>query len=184
MRIITGKYGGRPLKSIPTNHTRPTTDMVKEAMFHMAGPYFNGGTALDLYSGSGALGIEAVSRGIDKAYLVDKNRAAAKVIEENIEMTKEPDKFEVIEKDSTMALDLLASQELKFKVVILDPPYKEERIIEDIYKIIDLDLFADTAMIICETDSDVDLPEQIDRFNMLKQKNHGQTNIYIYLSRR
>ena len=99
-------------------------------------------------------------------------------------MTKEPDKFEVIEKDSTMALDLLASQELKFKVVILDPPYKEERIIEDIYKIIDLDLFADTAMIICETDSDVDLPEQIDRFNMLKQKNHGQTNIYIYLSRR
>ena len=74
MRIITGKYGGRPLKSIPTNHTRPTTDMVKEAMFHMAGPYFNGGTALDLYSGSGALGIEAVSRGIDKAYLVDKNR--------------------------------------------------------------------------------------------------------------
>ena len=70
MRVVSGSAKGRPLKAVPGNGTRPTTDKVKEALFSMIGPYFEGGTALDLFAGSGGLGIEALSRGMDKAVLL------------------------------------------------------------------------------------------------------------------
>ena len=69
MRVVSGKCKGHPLKAVPGNTTRPTTDKVKESIFNMIGPYFDGGIALDLFGGSGGLGIEALSRGIDKAIL-------------------------------------------------------------------------------------------------------------------
>src|SRR5690625_1803012 len=76
MRIISGTYGGRRLESLPGRNTRPTGDKLKETMFNIIGPYFSGGKVLDLYAGSGALGIEAVSRGMDEAVLVDNNHTA------------------------------------------------------------------------------------------------------------
>ena len=90
MRIVSGDFGGRPLKAVPGNATRPTTDKVKEALFNMIGPYFDGGRSLDLYAGSGGLSIEGVSRGIDEAVLVDRQYAAIKTIKENIVVTKQP----------------------------------------------------------------------------------------------
>ena len=84
MRVISGEYGGRRLKALDGDNTRPTTDKVKESIFNMIGPYFDGGMALDLYSGSGGLAIEAVSRGMDKSVCIEKNFAALKVIKENI----------------------------------------------------------------------------------------------------
>ncbi|MGQ4819874.1 RsmD family RNA methyltransferase, partial [Enterococcus faecium] len=77
------------LKALDGDNTRPTTDKVKESIFNMIGPYFDGGMALDLYSGSGGLAIEAVSRGMDKSICIEKNFAALKVIKENIAITKE-----------------------------------------------------------------------------------------------
>lgn len=88
MRVISGNYRGRRLIPVPGNQTRPTADKVKESMFNMLGPYFDGGQALDLYAGTGALGIEAVSRGMDHATLVDKQYAAIKTIKQNVELTK------------------------------------------------------------------------------------------------
>lgn len=72
MRVVAGEFGGRKLKTLTGSNTRPTTDKVKGAIFNMIGPYFDGGNALDLFSGSGSLGIEAVSRGMDQAVLVEK----------------------------------------------------------------------------------------------------------------
>ena len=107
MRIITGEYGGRKLKAVPGNNTRPTTDKVKESIFNIIGPYFDGGVCLDLFAGSGGLAIEAVSRGMEKAVLIDQDPLAIKTIKENISVTKEADKFDVYRNDANRAITLL-----------------------------------------------------------------------------
>ncbi|MER2180593.1 MAG: RsmD family RNA methyltransferase, partial [Desemzia incerta] len=109
MRVITGEYGGRRLKAVPGESTRPTTDKIKESLFNMIGPYFDGGNCLDLFAGSGGLAIEAVSRGMDKAVLIDKAPAAIKVIQENIAVTKEEEKFKVIRGDAARVIKNLKS---------------------------------------------------------------------------
>src|SRR5699024_10406332 len=109
MRIISGTYGGRPLESLPGQNTRPTGDKLKETLFNIIGPYFSGGKVLDLYAGSGALGIEAVSRGMDEAVLVDNNHTAVNVIKENINITKESFKFDVLNTYSDASLTLFGN---------------------------------------------------------------------------
>ncbi|WP_044772692.1 RsmD family RNA methyltransferase, partial [Streptococcus suis] len=80
MRIVSGSYGGRPLKTLDGKTTRPTSDKVRGAMFNMIGPYFEGGRVLDLYAGSGGLSIEAISRGMESAVLVERDRRAQAII--------------------------------------------------------------------------------------------------------
>ncbi|MEG0267798.1 MAG: 16S rRNA (guanine(966)-N(2))-methyltransferase RsmD, partial [Carnobacterium sp.] len=119
MRVISGKYGGRKLKSVPGESTRPTSDKVKESIFNILGPYFDGGRCLDLFAGSGGLSIEAISRGIDHAVLVDKNSAAIKIIKENIEMTKEANKFDVYRNDANRAIEMLAAKNNPFDILFI-----------------------------------------------------------------
>ena len=88
MRVIAGKYKSRQLKSVKSNLTRPTTDHNKENMFNIIGPYFQGGNVLDLFAGSGGLGIEALSRGCDYLYSVDNQFAAFQVIKDNLKLLK------------------------------------------------------------------------------------------------
>ena len=95
MRIISGKYAKRNLFTLKSRKTRPTSDKVKESLFNSLGQFFNGETVLDLYAGSGALGIEAVSRGCSKATLVDINYAAVEIIKKNVALTKDEQKFSV-----------------------------------------------------------------------------------------
>ena len=87
MKIVSGIYGGRPLKTLEGKTTRPTSDKVRGAVFNMIGPYFEGGRVLDLYAGSGGLSIEAVSRGMSSAVLVERDRKAQAVVAENIQMS-------------------------------------------------------------------------------------------------
>lgn len=108
MRVVSGNYGGRPLKTLAGKTTRPTTDKVKGAIFNMIGPYFEGGRVLDLFAGSGSLAIEAISRGMDHALLVEKDRAAQQVILENIKMTKEPEKFQLLKMSAERVLSNLS----------------------------------------------------------------------------
>ena len=88
MRVIAGKFKSRQLKSVDSSHTRPTTDKNKENLFNMIGPYFDGGICLDLFGGSGGLGIEALSRGMDELYSVDKQYKAFATIRENFKLLK------------------------------------------------------------------------------------------------
>ena len=96
MKIVSGIYGGRPLKTLDGKTTRPTSDKVRGAIFNMIGPYFEGGRVLDLYAGSGGLSIEAISRGMSSAVLVEKDRRAQSIVKENIQMTKESSKFQLL----------------------------------------------------------------------------------------
>lgn len=180
MRIISGTYGGRPLESLPGDFTRPTGDKLKETLFNMIGPYFTGGKVLDLYAGSGALGIEAVSRGMDEAVLVDKSRSAIDIISTNIEMTKEEAKFEVLNTVSDAALSQLANRHEKFTLIFLDPPYEDQEIEQDIRKIIQQDLLNDVALIVCETADGVSLPEEIEDVQLWQTRDYKNTKITIY----
>src|SRR5690606_32139538 len=114
----------RPLKAVPGKNTRPTTDKVKEALFSMIGPYFSGGYALDLFAGTGALGIEALSRGIDKAIFIDADKGSTQVIRDNLQATGLVDRAEVFRNDAEKALKALARRRLRLHLVFLDPPYR------------------------------------------------------------
>lgn len=177
MRVVAGNYGGRPLKTLAGKTTRPTTDKVKGAIFNMIGPYFEGGRVLDLFSGSGSLAIEAVSRGMDNAVMVEKDRSAQLVIAENIKMTKEEKKFQLLKMPAERALANLSGQ---FNLVLLDPPYAKESIVANLEEMQEKDLLADDVIVVCETDKDVDLPEHIGQLSMSKEKVYGISKVTIY----
>ena len=178
MRVVAGKYGGRPLKTLEGKTTRPTTDKVKGAIFNMIGPYFDGGQVLDLYAGSGSLAIEAISRGMVSAVLVEKDRRAQAIISQNISMTKEKERFELLKMESNRALELVTGQ---FDLVLLDPPYAKEQIVSDIIKMIERELLSDDVLVVCETDKSVDLPEEIADLGIWKQKIYGISKVTVYV---
>lgn len=180
MRVISGEYGGRTLKALKGTNTRPTNDKVKEALFHIIGPYFDGGIVLDLYSGSGSLGIEAVSRGMDKAYLVDKNAEAISVINENVSMTKEDQKFVVWRKTDDQALAELNRVGQKLDLILLDPPYADQQLKRILEKIVEFDLLNPHAVIVCETDKSVDLDFAAESFSLYKEKVYRSSKITFF----
>ena len=178
MRVVAGTFGGRPLKTLDGKITRPTTDKVKGAIFNMIGPYFDGGRVLDLFSGSGSLAIEAISRGMDEAVLVERNRQAQAIITENIKMTKAQNQFHLLKMDANKAIGVLKGP---FDLVLLDPPYAKEEIIKNITDLEDAGLLSEEVMIVCESDKAVDLPEEISHFCIWKQKTYGISKVTVYV---
>lgn len=178
MRVVAGTFGGRPLKTLDGKITRPTTDKVKGAIFNMIGPYFDGGRVLDLFSGSGSLAIEAISRGMDEAVLVERNRQAQAIITENIKMTKAQNQFHLLKMDANKAIGVLKGP---FDLVLLDPPYAKEEVIKNITDLEDAGLLSEEVMIVCESDKAVDLPEEISHFGIWKQKTYGISKVTVYV---
>lgn len=180
MRVVAGEFGGRKLKAVPGSATRPTTDKVKEALFNIIGPYFDGGNSLDLYGGSGGLSIEAVSRGIQTAVLIDHHYQAIKTIKDNVAMTKQAQRFEIYKQDAQKALNLLADRKYQFNLVFLDPPYAQQKIESDLVRMSELKLLSDRALIIAETDQNAHLAEQVPGFEFVKRQDYGITVLTIY----
>jgi len=178
MKIVSGIYGGRPLKTLEGKTTRPTSDKVRGAIFNMIGPYFEGGRVLDLYAGSGGLSIEAVSRGMSSAVLVERERKAQAVIAENIQMTKEVSKFQLLKMEADRALEQVGGT---FDLVFLDPPYAKEQIVADIEKMAERNLFSQEIMVVCETDKSVELPEEIACLGIWKEKVYGISKVTVYV---
>ena len=127
MRIIAGKYSSRRLTTLKGDATRPTLDKVKEAVFSSLGGMFDGGTVLDLYSGSGAIGLEAISRGFDQAVLVDMSHAAVSIIHKNAEALQCEEQCEILCMRDFRALEYLKNQGMVFDLVYLDPPYRKQK---------------------------------------------------------
>lgn len=125
MRVIAGKCRSLPLKTIPGRDTRPTTDRIKETLFNILQPYIPGCRFLDLFAGSGAIGIEALSRGADSCCFVEQNRKTADIIRENLAFTKLGDDAEVLVMDAMQAVRFLGGRQgsRPFDVVFMDPPY-------------------------------------------------------------
>ncbi|NRO56807.1 Ribosomal RNA small subunit methyltransferase D [Lactobacillus helveticus] len=134
---------------------------------------------MDLYAGSGALGIEAVSRGYDHASLVDINHAACSIIKKNVALTKEENLFSVYNMRSNAALKLFAENQEKFDLVFLDPPYAKEKIAKDMLQMNKLGLLNSSATIVAETDDHTELGD-ISGFSLIKEHHLGKTIVRIY----
>ena len=144
----------------------------------MIGPYFEGGRVLDLYAGSGGLSIEAVSRGMSSAVLVERDRKAQTIVAENIRMTKEVGKFQLLKMDAERALEQVSGE---FDLIFLDPPYAKEQIVADIEKMAERELFSEDVMVVCETDKAVELPEEIACLGIWKEKIYGISKVTVYV---
>lgn len=176
MRIISGKYGSRKLKTLTGNNTRPTEDRVREAVFSRLGPYFNGGIILDLFAGSGAISLEALSRGFDFAYLVDVSKEAVSVIYSNISDLKVQDQTKVLNTSYKSALTKLKNLELQFDLIYLDPPYNKGIEKEALELITQYDLLKDDGTIVIETDKRTE-PEINSPYILEKSATYGINRI-------
>ncbi|MBO8162380.1 MAG: 16S rRNA (guanine(966)-N(2))-methyltransferase RsmD [Brevibacillus sp.] len=180
MRVIAGEYRGRPLTAVPGKGTRPTTDKVKESVFNIIGPYFDGGWVLDLYAGTGGLAIEALSRGIERAVLIDIDPKAIAVIKKNLSSLGLSRRAEVYRNDAVRALRALAKRKLPFNVVMLDPPYAQQKIAEDIARMVEYGLLAANAWVVAEHDASVSLPRRLAGCELERTATYGDTGISIY----
>lgn len=152
MRIISGTMRGTKLFTLEGLNTRPTLDRVKEALFSKINYDLKDAIVLDLFSGSGALALESLSRGAKKAFMCDSSREAIKIIKQNIEKTKTVDKIELLNCDYKNALEKFKNDKIKFDFVFLDPPYKSEFAEDATKRIIEKDLLNENGIIILETD--------------------------------
>ncbi len=179
LRIIAGKYAKRNLHTLKSNATRPTSDKVKGSLFNSLGQFFDGGQVLDLYAGSGALGIEAVSRGYDEAVLVDISGQACQVIKKNVELTKEEERFRVLKCSDNRAIKILQDEGKKFDLVFLDPPYAKQKIVKIMTKLLENNLLNEKALVVAETDEHDELPE-VSGFSIIKDHQLGRTKVKVY----
>lgn len=180
VRVIAGEARGRTLKAVPGVNTRPTTDKVKEAIFSMIGPYFDGGTALDLFAGTGGLGIEAWSRGTERVIFIDREKISIDIIRQNIQTAGMGSAAEIYRNDAERALKALAKRELTFDLVFLDPPYKLTTMDELMGELAAKGMLEEAAVIVVEHDSSVRYPEAMEHFDQIKYAKYGDTAVSIY----
>lgn len=177
MRIISGKYKGLQLKGFDIEGTRPTMDRVKESMFAMIQGNIKDSIVLDLFAGSGNLGIEAMSNGSKITYFVDANKIATKMIEDNLTKIHAEEEYHVLKMDYKKALKEFQMKDIQFDVVLLDPPYRLH-FIDDILKLlVKYNLLKKDAIVVCEYDK-----EEIhsDTLNCIKEKRYGDKYVKIY----
>lgn len=153
MRIISGTMRGTKLFTLEGLNTRPTLDRVKEALFSKINYDLQDAVILDLFSGSGALGLESLSRGAKLAYLCDSSRDAIKIIKQNIEKTKTNEKIILLNCDYEKALNKIIQDKVKLDIVFLDPPYKTDYAENAVKIIIENQLLSKDGYIILETDN-------------------------------
>ena len=175
MRVITGTARGRKLET-PTNYDiRPTTDNVKESIFNIIQFDIEGRRILDLFAGSGQLGIEALSRGAESATFVDVNDASIKVIKQNLANTG-LEELSTVQKSDYSTFALRCSQ--KFDIAFLDPPYQAGILEDAVSKTIPL--MSNYGKIFCEHPLELKLPESIDNFSVVKIYRYGKTLVTVY----
>ena len=177
MKIISGKYKGRNLDGHNLDGTRPTMERVKESLFAIIQNHLDNAIVLDLFSGSGNLGLEALSEGAKYAYLVDHNFKAIKTINKNLTTIGISD-AEAINMDYKKALNYFSEKNIKFDLIFLDPPYITDYIEKSLELISKYDLLNDNGLIICESD-DLDRIVYNDMYKVVKDKKYGDKYIVL-----
>ncbi|KJS81483.1 MAG: hypothetical protein JM58_16980 [Peptococcaceae bacterium BICA1-8] len=180
MRVIAGLCRGKRLKSVKGFTTRPTADRVKEAVFNVLGTRLTGAKILDLFGGTGSIGIEALSRGATSAVFVEKNEKAAQVIRENLLGCKLEDKSRLYPIDCFKALKLLSEKNAKFSLIYLDPPYKSLILNDILQAIVNLNLLEEVATVIAETAGDADLIIEYNNLKKVREDRYGDIKISYY----
>lgn len=179
MRVISGIYGSRKLIGYDIEGIRPTMDKVKESIFAMINSYIDSSVCLDLFAGTGALGIEAISNGASLVYFVDKNKEAIKTIKDNLDNLKIHSNAEVLSDNYTKALSYFSSNSINFDIIFIDPPYGVIKIEEVINNILNSNILKDNSILICEYENEV-LKDNYRSLNIYKYRKYGNTYISIY----
>lgn len=175
MRVIGGKYKGKNLIGFNIDGTRPTMDRVKESLFGIIQNKIRNSIVLDLFAGSGSLGIEAISNGASECYFIDNNIELINIIKKNTSSMDE--KIHIMKSDYKNALELLKNSNIKFDIIFLDPPYKMNLINDCLDKIIKYNLLNKDGIIVCEYESEV-LNNEV--LTIIKEKKYGSKSIRIY----
>ena len=176
MRIISGTARGTNLYTLEGKETRPTLDRVKESLFNIIQNKIQDSIFLDLFSGSGAIGLEAVSRGAKKSILCDRSKDAIKIIKNNTQKTHLENKVEIFNKDFK---ELLKSDIKKIDIVYIDPPYKTDYIFESLKIITENNNLNEDGLIILETDEKDRILNQIDKLKIevIDQRKYGRAHL-------
>jgi len=164
LRIISGLARGTKINTIDNLSTRPTLDRVKEPLFSIIQNHINEANVLDLFAGSGALGLESISRGANKCIFCDKSYEAIKILKQNVEKTGFMDKSIIINKDYKKCLEQI--KEEKFDIIFLDPPYRLNIAVDALKRILHLKLLSKDAIIILETDEENRDLKELEEINM------------------
>ena len=183
MRVIAGTARSLQLKTVPGMDTRPTTDRIKETLFNILAPDIPGCIFLDLFSGSGGIGIEALSRGAEYAFFVDNSPSAVSVIRENLKHTRLSDKAQVLACDALGAVRMLADQKKQMDIIFMDPPYNHDLEREVLYALANTGLVGEDTMIIVESslETEFDYLEELP-FTVRRVKEY-KTNKHTFITR-
>ena len=177
MRVITGKARGVQLKTPEGMQTRPTTDRVKEAMFSIVQFDIPGAAILDLFGGTGQLGIEALSRGARSAVFVDAGEPACRLIRENLKRTKLENQAKVIRSDYLSFLGRCSEQ---FDIIFLDPPYAEVFLENALNHITEIDILRSGGIIVAERPLGKELPWEFEGYSRSRDYKYGSTLLTVY----
>ena len=182
MRVIAGKAGSLPLRTIEGSGTRPTTDRIKETLFNILGPSLADCRFLDIFSGSGAIGIEALSRGAAEAVFVEKSKRACTCIRQNLSFTKLADNGKILCMDALQALRVLEG-EPAFDLIFMDPPYGKGLEYPLLEYLAESKLVrADTLIVIEEAISEDFTSSPVPGYEMIRTKKY-KTNQHVFLRR-
>lgn len=179
MRIIAGSAKGIRLKMVPGNHVRPTTDRVKESLFSVIGPFFDGGSVLDLFAGTGSLGLEAISRGMDHAYFIDQSAQSLRIAKQNAIQCRFLDQTDFLRRDARSALKYFAAKSMQFDLIFLDPPY-HERLLEPVLALLQAkSLLSPTGLLAVEHPNSMSILSSGSTFITSRELSYGDTNITL-----
>lgn len=176
MRVISGNVRGLKLSSPTGIDTRPTLDRVKEAVFSMLLPHINDAVVLDLFAGSGALGIEALSRGAKKAVFVDNSNDAILCVQSNVSSAKMADTSEIRKSDAKTYLSTCSE---RFDIIFLDPPYAKGLYQSVLEIICARNLLSDDGIIVAEWDFEKGFTDELYDFEIYKMKKYGRVGITV-----
>ena len=180
MRIIAGKAKGRKLIPPATMETRPTLDRVKEAMFSMIQGYIPEAIVIDVFAGTGSLGLEAASRGAKEVYLVDKSSVTFPLLKQNVDNLGFGDFCFPLNMDSYDVLNMLHKKGKKFDLIFIDPPYCKEMIPEALKIIEENNMLNEDGIIVTKIDSIEDIYEGYRNIKLSRSKKYGNTTVCFY----
>lgn len=180
MRVISGSARGTILKSPQDDKVRPTLDRVKESLFNIIGFSIIESDVLDLFAGSGALGIESLSRGASKAVFVDMSKESIALTTENLEKTRLKEKAMILNKDSISALEYLAGKNEKFDLIFMDPPYKTDLVKKALEFLSSSNILKEDALIIVEQDMDESLDDAYGNLTKTREKKYSKTKLSFF----
>jgi 16S rRNA (guanine966-N2)-methyltransferase len=180
LRIIAGSAKGKRLKAPPGLDTRPITDMIKEALFNIWGPAVAGSKFLDLFAGSGSVGIEALSRGAAYVIFIDNSGPAVKVIKENLLNCGFLNAYEVYQTDVFKGVAALNKRGETFDLIYIDPPFKQPELFSRVMAMInDIDIMALNAVLVLRTPRKMEMPSW-PRLTKFQLRNYGESSLHYY----